>query len=103
LKEKMLSVKGVDQVHVNPRTGTVVVHHDSEHETIHGIGEVLKECSTELFECIVKGENPALAGVHLFTQALMEGDGKSDDSRLWTAAAGILVVMLMLPEFPVKV
>ncbi len=99
LKERMMNIEGVEEVHVNPRTGSVLVHHDSKHETMHGIGEVLKEYSTELFQCVVKGENPALAGVHLFTEALMDGNGKSDSTRTLAAAAGIVAIMFVLPEF----
>ncbi|MBZ0189397.1 MAG: hypothetical protein K8F91_24340, partial [Candidatus Obscuribacterales bacterium] len=72
------NVKGVRDVTFNHKTGSIIVHHDSKHETLKAVGEVLSELSRDLFQSIIKGEDATSAGVHAFADLLSKSNQQEE-------------------------
>ena len=101
LKEKIEEVEGVTAAHVNHRTGSVTIHHDSTHETLSEVGDIVKEFSSELFESIVlKGESPVSAGMHVFAHAIVGTSGSNEKQQSLATVAGMAAIFLLLPRLP---
>ena len=94
VRERLKSVSGVHDVHYNHRTGSLTIHHDSQHQTMGEVGDVMKEFCSELFDCVVHGENPVVAGVHVFAHAV-HNNGTGPESENALMLAGTLAIGLM--------
>lgn len=89
IQKRLIKVPGVQSVEVNERTGSVLVHHDTQENTLELINSAVAEVAAEIFEIAAEAEAPGfstLAGllrtrVHSLNSSVAQATDQKVDLR----------------------
>ncbi len=70
--EALTKLPHVNSVHLSPRTGSLVVHHNGSPEAASSIAATIAEVGTEMLEAVVEGESLQVAGIVLVVHLVVK-------------------------------
>ena len=94
--EALKNVKGVSQVEVNHKTGSILLHHDEDAGILDVVGKTLDEVSSELFEAMVAGEEAEISGLSIIGHFAHNLFSAADD-HLAGATKNMIDLKLVIP------
>lgn len=96
LHTKLKKTEGVSDVEINPRTGSVLIHHDEDPAILNNVGNAIDEVAGELFEAILAAEGIEIPGLSIFAHVIRER--LSDmDNRLAVATNNVIDLKMLVP------
>ena len=96
VKERLKKVPGVQNVEVNERTGSILVHHEGNGQVLDQIGSALEEVASELLEAFVEVEEDEIPGLSIVSHMLKSHASKMDTS-LAEATGNLLDLKTLVP------
>jgi hypothetical protein len=80
VQARLKKVPGVKDVEINERTGSVLVHHEENHNVLELMGTALEEVATDLFEAVLEVEEAEVPGLSIAAHMLKSRFSKLDTS-----------------------
>ena len=94
--EKLKKTAGVSDVEINPRTGSVLIHHDEDPVILEKVSNSLDEVAGELFEAILAAEGIEIPGLSIFAHVIRERLSHLDN-RLAVATNNLIDLKMLVP------
>jgi copper chaperone CopZ len=78
VKNRLKRVPGVNDVEINERTGSVLVHHEENKDVLELIGSAMEEVAGDLFDVLVEMEGEQVPGLSVLAHMVKSKVGNLD-------------------------
>ena len=99
VENSLRKVPGVKEVHVNHRTGSVLVEHDEREDILGDMGEAVNEVAGDIFEAVLETAGLEIPGLSIFAHLISKNFSKVDKltSTTSTTTNGTPDIKMLVP------
>lgn len=96
VEKEIKKVPGVKDVHVNHRTGSLLVEHDERDDMLENFGEAINGVASDLFDAVLEAEGIEIPGLSIFAHLIRQNLSKAD-TDLALATRNWLDLKMLVP------
>ncbi len=96
LESRLKKVRGVKDVEINPKTGSVLIHHHAKENVLDELGLAVQEIAAELFEAIFEIEEAEVPGLSILSKMVKSHLSKMDTS-VASATGNVIDLKTVVP------
>jgi len=96
VKDRLKKVPGVKEVHVNERTGSILIEHDEKQNVLENLGTAVQEVAGDLFDSLVEMQDKEVPGLSIVAH-LVKSQASKLDTKVATATDNWLDLKTLLP------
>lgn len=96
MSESLSRISTIDNVEVNPRTGSMVVYHQEDEKVLESIDGALTEVASDLLEAVLEAEELEFPGLSIVAHVIGKFVGKAN-LKLSGATNNLLDLKILFP------
>jgi len=96
VKESLKKVPGVNHVHINERTGSVIVEHDDRPEILASFGEAMDGVAGEVLDAVLEASSIEVPGLSILAHLIRKNLSKAD-THVAAATNNVLDLKMIVP------
>ncbi|HEY9716771.1 MAG TPA: hypothetical protein V6C69_04860 [Trichormus sp.] len=96
VKDRLKKVPGVKDVHVNERTGSILIEHDEKQNVLENVGTAVQEVASDLFDSLIEMQESEVPGLSIVAHLVKSQAGKLD-TKVATATDNWLDLKTLFP------